>query len=119
MEPKPVIPDSGSRIADWEAMALVGRIARPHGLRGQVVVNPEPDFVDERFAAGATFWTRSTAGDRQLTVASSRIQNGRPIVSFEGFERIEDVEGLAGLELRVPEDALQPLDPGMYYRSEE
>jgi 16S rRNA processing protein RimM len=96
-------------------MALVGRIARPHGLKGQVAVNPETNFVEERFAKGATLWTRSAAGDEQLTVASLRLQNGRPIVGFEGFTRIEDVERLGGQELRVPEDALQPLQPGTYY----
>jgi len=96
-------------------MALVGRIARPHGLRGQVVINPETDFVEERFAEGATVWTRSAAGDERLTVASMRVQNGRPVVGFEGFTRIEDVERLAGLELRVPEETLQPLQPGSYY----
>ena len=32
-------------------MVLVGRIARPQGHRGQVVVNPSTDFPDERFAA--------------------------------------------------------------------
>ena len=99
----------------WDDMALVGRIARPHGLKGQVAINPETDFVEERFAAGSTLWTRSSAGEELLTVASSRLQNGRPIVGFEGFERIEDVERLAGLELRIPEDALQPLQPGTYY----
>ena len=46
-------------MADWDDMVLVGRIARPHGLRGQVVVNPETDFVEERFVSGATMWTRS------------------------------------------------------------
>jgi 16S rRNA processing protein RimM len=96
-------------------MALVGRITRPHGLRGQVVVHPETNFVDERFAEGATFWTRSTAGDEQLTIVSSRVQNGRAVVAFDGFTRVEDVERLAGLELRIPEDALQPLQPGTYY----
>jgi len=96
-------------------MALVGRIARPHGLRGQVVINPETDFVEQRFAAGSTVWTRSAAGEERLTVVSVRLQNGRPIVGFEGFSRIEDAERLAGLELRVPEDALQPLQPGTYY----
>jgi 16S rRNA processing protein RimM len=96
-------------------MALVGRISRPHGLKGQVVVNPETDFVEERFAAGASVWTRSSAGEEQLTVASLRLQNGRPIVGFVGFDRIEDVERLAGQELRVPEDALQPLQAGTYY----
>jgi 16S rRNA processing protein RimM len=43
------------------------------------------------------------------------VQNGRPVVGFEGFSRIEDVEQLAGLELRVPEGALQPLQAGRYY----
>jgi 16S rRNA processing protein RimM len=100
---------------DWDNMALVGRIARPHGLRGQVLINPETDFVEERFAEGATIWTRSEAGDEQLTVASVRVQNGRPVVGFEGFTRVEDVERLAGLELRVPEETLQPLQPGTYY----
>ena len=106
--PKPPIPD-------WDDMALVGRIARPHGLRGQVVINPETDFVEERFAEGATIWTRSAAGDEQLTVASVRVQNGRPVVGFAGFARVEDVERLAGLELRVPEETLQALPPGTYY----
>ena len=100
---------------DWDDWPVVGRVTRPHGLRGQVVIHPETDFIEERFAEGATVWTRSTAGDEQLTVASMRVQNGRPIVGFKGFERIEDVERLAGLELRVPEDALQPLQPGTYY----
>jgi len=96
-------------------MALVGRIARPHGLKGHVVVNPETDFVEERFAEGAILWTRSPSGEQQLTVASLRVQNRRPIVGFVGFARIEDVEPLAGQELRVPEHALQPLQAGMYY----
>lgn len=96
-------------------MVLVGRIARPHGLRGQVAVNPETDFIEERFAPGATLWTRTAAGEQPLTVATMRVQGGRPIVGFDGCGRIEDAERLAGLELRVPETAVQPLAPGAYY----
>jgi 16S rRNA processing protein RimM len=102
-------------MADWDAMVLVGRVARPHGLRGQVIVNPETDFVEDRFRVGATFQTRSARGDEQLTVTAARVQNGRPVIAFEGFSSIEDVQRLAGLELRVPEEELQPLDAGMYY----
>jgi 16S rRNA processing protein RimM len=103
-------------VASWDEMALVGRIARPHGLRGEVAINPETDFVEERFAVGATLWTRSDGGEATLTIASARVQNGRPIVGFDGFARIEDVERLAGLELRVPEDTLQPLGEHTYYQ---
>src|SRR5687767_13847042 len=102
-------------MGDWDEMVLVGRITRPHGLRGQVVVSPETDFVEDRFRAGATFRTRSARGDEQLTVTSARLQGGRPVVGFEGFSSIEEVERLAGLELRVPETELHALEPGVYY----
>ena len=38
---------------DWDVMAVVGRVARPHGIRGQVIVNPETDFPGERVQPGA------------------------------------------------------------------
>lgn len=104
---------TGSR---WDDMALVGRVAKPHGLRGDVVVNPETDFVEERFAVGETLWTKSDRGEEALTISTVRVQNGRPVVRFDGFSRIEDVERLAGLELRVPEEALQPLGEHTYYQ---
>ena len=112
---------SGSRIPDpgslrWDDMVLVGRIARPHGIRGQVIVNPETDFVEDRFVSGATMWARSDRGDEALTITSARVQNGRPVVGFAGFSSIEGAERLAGLELRVPEEELQPLGDGVYYQ---
>jgi 16S rRNA processing protein RimM len=102
-------------MANWEDMVVVGRIARPHGLRGHVIVNPETDFVDERFRPGAEVWIRSAGGARRLTIVAARVQGGRPVVAFDGLARLEDVEEMSGLELRIPEDALQPLEPGRYY----
>jgi 16S rRNA processing protein RimM len=96
-------------------MVLIGRIARPHGLKGQVFVNPETDFIEERFAPGSRMWTRRAGVVESLVVAVSRIQGGRPVVGFAGCERIEDVEPFAGCELRIPERDLQPLGPGQYY----
>lgn len=100
---------------DWDQMVLVGRVARPHGIRGQVIVTPDTDFVEERFRTGAVLWTRSDRGEEVLTIGSARVQNGRPVIGFEGFTTVEDAERLAGRELRVPEDALQPLADGAYY----
>jgi 16S rRNA processing protein RimM len=106
----------GSDPIDWNDMVVVGRIARPHGLRGDVIVNPETDFVDERFCAGADVWVRSAAGERRLTIAAARMQGSRPVIAFDGLSRLEDVEAMAGLELRIPEEALRPLAPGRYYQ---
>ena len=38
----------------WDSMVTVGRIIRPHGHKGAVVVQPETDFAAERFRQGAS-----------------------------------------------------------------
>ena len=58
-------------MAGWDDMVLVGRIARPHGVRGQVIVSPETDFVDERFVSGATMWVRRAVYNVVTTVTVS------------------------------------------------
>jgi 16S rRNA processing protein RimM len=105
-------PGPSVRDPQWDDMVLVGRIARTHGIRGQVIITPDTDFVEERFAAGSTLWTRSGA----LRVTSTRVQNGRPVVGFEGCSTLDHAARLAGLELRVPEEMLRPLAPGSYYQ---
>ena len=100
---------------DWASMVVVGRVARPHGLKGHVVVNPETDFIDERFAPGSVLWTEGPEGPEPLRVADAKLHGSRPVVGFEGFTRVEDAGRLAGRELRIPETLLQPLDAGRYY----
>jgi 16S rRNA processing protein RimM len=95
-------------------MVLVGRIARPHGLRGDVLIAPETDFPDVRFAAGATLYARRGETMVALEIETSRVHAGKPLVAFRGLERIEDVEGLER-DLRVPESSLVPLPEGEYY----
>src|SRR5436190_10035067 len=97
-------------------LLLVGRIARAHGNRGQVIVNPETDFPQERFAAGSVLVVehRGTAIERAIT--SVRFQQGRPIVGLAGVATMNDAEALAGAELKVPISALRPLPGNTYYR---
>jgi 16S rRNA processing protein RimM len=103
-------------VPTWDEMAVVARVARPHGLRGEVVLNSETDFPSERFRPGNAVYLLRGGNVEALTVRSSRFQRERPIVSFDGIETIEGVESFAGLELRVPSDALAPLPDGAYYR---
>jgi 16S rRNA processing protein RimM len=103
---------------DWDAMALVGRIARAHGIRGQVIVNPDSDFLDERFRPGATLFTKRAGAPSDivaLTLTTARVQNGRPVIGIEGVETMNDAEAMAGLELRVPAESLAPLPEGTFY----
>jgi len=96
-------------------MALVGRIGRPHGIRGHVLITPDTDFVEDRFKIGSVFWIQASTGEESLTLATVRFNQGRPIVSFEGFESIESIAQLTGSELRIVEEDLSPLESGKFY----
>ena len=96
-------------------MVLVGRIARAHGHRGQVIVDSATDFPDERFAEGAVLHTMHEGRPGTVTVASMRMHQGRPVLALAGVHTMDEAQTLAGLELRVPEAALAPLPEGTYY----
>ena len=101
---------------DWETMAVVGRIARPHGIRGQVIVNLETDFPGERFHPGAELFVNRSGSAEPIIITTVRFQQERPVIGLSGIEDMNAAAGLAGAELRVPVDRLAILPPDTYYR---
>lgn len=87
---------STSRSTD-RADVVVGVVRAPHGVRGEVRVEPTTDRFDERFRAGARFGTDLGP----LTIASVRGSAAAPIVLFEGVADRRAAEALRGRELRV------------------
>jgi 16S rRNA processing protein RimM len=90
----------------------VGRVVRPHGLKGDVVVESATDFPETRFRKGARV-TASSSG--VLTIAASRPQGDRWVIRFTGLDSIEAVEVLRDVELQIEPDALGALPAGQYY----
>ena len=84
-------------------MLEVGRVAKAHGVRGEVVVALITDRV-ERVAVGSELLT--DAG-RVLRVTASRPHQRNHIVSFEGVDSREAAEALHGAALSA-----EPLDDG-------
>jgi 16S rRNA processing protein RimM len=103
-------------LMDWDQMALVGRIARPHGLRGQVIVNAETDFPEMRFQPGADLFIERDGKVQAVRLTTVRFHRERPVIGIEGVESIDDAGALAGYELRVPLEQLAPLPAGAFYR---
>ena len=97
-------------------LILIGRVARTHGIRGDVLVNPESDFPDERFVEGRVLQLEMPGRSEPVTIASVRFHQGRPLVGFAGVETMEAAEALIGAELKVPEAEIPPLPAGTYYR---
>ena len=99
----------------WEEMAVVGQIARAHGNKGQVIVNPDTDFPEQRFRPGAELFVRRAEEVQRITVTSMRLHQGRPVIGIDGVTTMNDAEAMAGIELRVPRETLAALPAGMYY----
>jgi len=96
---------------------LVGVVARAHGNRGEVIVNPESDFPEERFRPGHRLFVKWRDGRiAPLTIATVRFQKDRPVLGFEGVETMHDAEALAGADLKVPESEMTVLPDRVFYR---
>jgi 16S rRNA processing protein RimM len=103
-------------VPDWDAMAMVGRVARPHGIRGQVIVNPETDFPGERFLPGAELFVNRAGRAEPITITTVRFQQQRPVIGIRGIDDMNAAATLAGAELRVPIDRLATLPADTFYR---
>jgi 16S rRNA processing protein RimM len=79
----------------------VGRVAKAHGLRGEVVVSLVSDYPELRLAPGSHL----RAGDRELVVEAARPHQDRWLVQFEGVLDRTGAERLAGRSL-----AAEPVD---------
>ena len=61
---------------------VVGRVIRPHGVRGEVVVEIHTDSPEERFAAGSVLDT-GPSGVGPLRISEVRPHSGRLLVLFD------------------------------------
>jgi 16S rRNA processing protein RimM len=85
----------------------VGRIGRPHGIRGDVVVGVRTDEPELRFARGSRLDT-DPADVGPLTVAGSKWHSGELLVRFEGIGDRDAAAELRGTWLTVDSATIAP-----------
>ena len=78
-------------MSEADSRLEIGRIGRPHGLRGDVMVTLTTN-VAERVAVGTTWWV----GDRELTVEASHPHQGRHRVHLSGVDDRDAAAALTG-----------------------
>ena len=91
----------------------VGRIGKAHGILGEATIEVRTDEAEDRFAIGAVLETESHGN---LTVASARVHNGILLLSFDGIEDRNAIEGLRNELLYADVDIDAPgLDEDDYH----
>ncbi|MEW2502248.1 ribosome maturation factor RimM [Amycolatopsis sp. CA-161197] len=99
---------------------VVGRIAKAHGIRGELAVDVRTDSPEQRFAVGAVVTTQLRDGSkRDLTIAAAREHSGRLLVRFEEVLTRDVAETLRGALLLADTATLPPTDdPDEFYDHE-
>jgi 16S rRNA processing protein RimM len=94
---------------------VVGRIGRPHGVRGEVTIEVRTDDPDLRFTPGAVLRT-DPAARGPLTIAGGRWHREVLLLALEGVESREAAEELRDTLLLVDVAELPELeDPDVFY----
>lgn len=101
---------------------IVGRIGRPHGIRGDVVVGVRTDEPDLRFAVGARLGAGPASDGTpkaELTVARKRWHSGQLLVAFDGVTDRTAAGELGGTWLSVDSAQLPPTGDPDEFRDHE
>ncbi|GAA5083857.1 ribosome maturation factor RimM [Nocardia iowensis] len=100
---------------------VVGRVAKSHGVRGELVVEIRTDEPEARFAPGSTLRGRLARSKevRDFTVESAREHSGRLLVFLAGVADRDAADALRGTLFVVDSEDLPPSDdPDEYYDHE-
>lgn len=103
-------PDFAAR-PSGETLA-VGRIVRPHGVRGALLLEPYSELIS---AIGPGSRVQLGEGRASATVTSCRKHGARYLLELKGDASRESAERWRGAEVRIPADQVPALPPGTYF----
>ena len=108
-----------SKIQNPEALLLVGRVGKTHGVQGEVKVIPETDDP-KRFAALETIFLGQQPQDAAPhSVVSVRFQQSKRgltvLLKLDGIETIEQAAALRRKAVFAFEEDLPPLDDDEFF----
>ncbi|MBI2759365.1 MAG: 16S rRNA processing protein RimM [Chloroflexi bacterium] len=104
--------DSGSPSAGEPVYLAIGHLRRPHGVRGEIVMEVHTDFP-ERIKPGMKVF----AGESHdaMVIDGARFHNEGLIIKFRGVETPEDAGRYRNLWVYVASADRPPLPEGQYY----
>ena len=96
-------------------LVAVARIAKPRGLKGEVVADILTDFPERFDGLTTVIAVMPDDSRRELIIENHWFQSGRMVLKFAGINSIEDGETLRNVEICVPESDAVELEEGEYF----
>ena len=111
-EPADALQPAGSPPTGEPVFLVVGKIHRPHGLKGDVVFEVLTDFP-ERLRTGVTLFVGD--GHTAVTVERRRWHRSSLLIRFESIDKPEMLAPLTNQYVYVRADDRPPLPDGEFY----
>lgn len=96
------------------ALVVVGRVVRPHGVRGELRVLPETDFPERLTTLGQAVLVRDERSEA-VRIEAVRRTGDAVLVKVAGIDTPEAAAAWRGAVLAVPRELAAPLPEGRHY----
>lgn len=90
---------------------VIGQITGTFGIKGELKVYSESDFVDYRFRKGA----KIVINDEMYTITSCRFHKGNVLITINELYDINQVLDKVGMKITTFDDEIPPLNENEYY----
>jgi 16S rRNA processing protein RimM len=99
----------------FSEMVAVGRVVKPQGRKGEVLVEPLSDRPGRFPALRSVYVPGEKGAARPIEVSSCWPHKGRFVLKLAGVDSIDAAETFRGMDLRIAEEDLPALPDGSYY----
>lgn len=91
---------------------MIGEIIGTFGIKGELKIYSESDFVEYRFRKGTKVMFSNNA---MHTISSSRIHKGNVLITIDNLDNINQVIDNVGMKIYADEEDIPPLNENEYY----
>lgn len=93
----------------------IGKVVNTFGIKGELKIVSESDFVDYRYAVGKTIFLKMRNKLKEVKVSSYRIHKGNILITIDDIKDINQVEMYIGCDVLADKSDTPPLEEGEFY----
>lgn len=93
----------------------IGKVVNTFGIKGELKIVSESDFVDYRYAVGKTIYLKLRSIIKEVNVSSYRVHKGNILITIDKIHDINEVEKYIGAVVLADKNDVPPLEDGEFY----
>jgi len=93
----------------------IGKVVRPHGIKGELVIRPQAVEDEEIFTDNVTYYLCAGEFEEQVLVTNIRWHKGDVLLKIDGIEDRNAAEEYRNCAVKIPDESLPELPQYTYF----